>query len=731
MSSTAQQIQQYLNATKAGSQIVSNLAPSSGLAGASPYLGNAASGAGIIAGLQQGGVSGYGSAAAGGAKLAGNLAGNSNLSSLGQGAGSALGIINGIKTGGVGGYGQAAVSGAQLGAQAGLLPAVAGTAAGYAAVPLAIYNEAKNWQSGATGADALGGAASGAAIGTMVLPGIGTAVGALLGAAGGALSSAFGNGRVDPENATFEGYTQAYNKAAAQNPALGNQVAAATTNPYLALAGMFDLRKNQIKGNIPIYNEYGRMGEQKFTNDFDSHIDSALKAGTIKPGDDANTIYNKAVAPWINSMGDWEDSNKNAMTALLKQMGQQYVTGQYQQDWKSIGGQTPFAQQAAPASNLAATTPAAQTKGSQRMARGGAVNDYERQARLHEIYKHGLRKTNYDDGGGVTTYFGDTPTDSGDVSSWYNLPDYLGDQTSTVGGYDAGSLTADPFDLSGGSSGSSGGSGATTGSALASLLKNLGVSGATAQSAAPYAALAPLLGSLLGANKQGSAPSLPSQYQGQVMNLATPADARKQNNLSGMTMDDWLHAGEGPEIQYYQNNALPATPMSDPNQQVAQAVSAATGQPFAGGTQAAPIAGGNGRPVGGSAANYQAPTPQSAAPSVGLQPVTRAPMAVMAAGGPYDDPSAAYGTSAVGHVKGPGDGTSDSIKLKNAYLSNGEYVMDAPTVSILGAGSNDAGAKALDALRVAARKHAGKHLAKGKQPMKAFDPVAHMFGGGQ
>jgi hypothetical protein len=63
------------------------------------------------------------------------------------------------------------------------------------------------------------------------------------------------------------------------------------------------------------------------------------------------------------------------------------------------------------------------------------------------------------------------------------------------------------------------------------------------------------------------------------------------------------------------------------------------------------------------------------------------------------------------HVQGPGDGTSDSIP---ARLANGEYVMDAQTVSMAGNGDNGSGAKALDQFRENLRKHKGGALAKGK-----------------
>ena len=78
-----------------------------------------------------------------------------------------------------------------------------------------------------------------------------------------------------------------------------------------------------------------------------------------------------------------------------------------------------------------------------------------------------------------------------------------------------------------------------------------------------------------------------------------------------------------------------------------------------------------------------------------------------------------------GYVDDPGygGGTSDEV---NAKLSGGEYVMDGGTVSMLGNGSNDAGARKLDQLREQVRKHAGKSLVKGKQFMKAKEPLAYL-----
>lgn len=77
------------------------------------------------------------------------------------------------------------------------------------------------------------------------------------------------------------------------------------------------------------------------------------------------------------------------------------------------------------------------------------------------------------------------------------------------------------------------------------------------------------------------------------------------------------------------------------------------------------------------------------------------------------------------YVKGGGTGTSDSIP---AVLSDGEYVMDAQTVSMLGDGSSDAGAKKLDQMREELRKHKGSSLAKGDFAPQAKAPLSYIKG---
>ena len=77
-------------------------------------------------------------------------------------------------------------------------------------------------------------------------------------------------------------------------------------------------------------------------------------------------------------------------------------------------------------------------------------------------------------------------------------------------------------------------------------------------------------------------------------------------------------------------------------------------------------------------------------------------------------------------VNGEGTGRSDEIP---ALLSDGEYVIDAETVALLGDGSSKAGAKRLNDFRVNIRKHKGRNLAKGKYSVNARRPERYLSGG--
>jgi len=76
-----------------------------------------------------------------------------------------------------------------------------------------------------------------------------------------------------------------------------------------------------------------------------------------------------------------------------------------------------------------------------------------------------------------------------------------------------------------------------------------------------------------------------------------------------------------------------------------------------------------------------------------------------------------------GFTQGPGTGRSDDIP---ARLSDGEYVIDAETVALLGDGSGKAGAQRLDEMRKNMRQHKAKNLSKGGFSHKAKSPEAYM-----
>lgn len=98
-------------------------------------------------------------------------------------------------------------------------------------------------------------------------------------------------------------------------------------------------------------------------------------------------------------------------------------------------------------------------------------------------------------------------------------------------------------------------------------------------------------------------------------------------------------------------------------------------------------------------------------------------------GGVYDNPeqpqALARGGALTRLARGGGSGRDDTI---NAKLSDGEYVMDAETVALLGDGSTDAGARRLDEMRAKIRQHKGKSMARGKFSANAKSPLAYLKG---
>ena len=97
-------------------------------------------------------------------------------------------------------------------------------------------------------------------------------------------------------------------------------------------------------------------------------------------------------------------------------------------------------------------------------------------------------------------------------------------------------------------------------------------------------------------------------------------------------------------------------------------------------------------------------------------------------GGSFDksEPTALSRGGALSRLaEGGGSGRDDTIP---ARLSDGEYVMDAETVSMLGDGSTKDGARRLDEMRAKIREHKGKSMARGKFSANAKSPLAYLKG---
>ena len=206
-----------------------------------------------------------------------------------------------------------------------------------------------------SGTGAVEGASTGASIGSAIVPGIGTAVGAIIGAAAGAIAGAFN--KTDPENADFNEAVAIWN----QNP----NAVYSIRNPYLALAGLFDLN---LTTNVPIYKKFGRMGEQAFTWWLVNTVYQAAQAGQITPNDTALTIMSDIVQPQINAWGygPMADPHADLINKLIITLILQYTEG-LQGNWDAVSGAypaqfnsiPPFSLPAAPAQQSAPAQPAA------------------------------------------------------------------------------------------------------------------------------------------------------------------------------------------------------------------------------------------------------------------------------------------------------------------------------------------------------------------------------------
>lgn len=604
-------VQGYGNAAIDASKLYNNLNPGNGIPGAGA-LGSAL---GVYNGIQRGGALGYTGAGLSAASLANNIPGV-NIPYVG-GLSAALGVVNGIKQGGVAGYGSAALNGYNL----------------YnAAAP--VVNSLIN--GGTAAADAAGSGAAGAA-------------GAGLGTTAGTAAAIAAPLAMTYSDLSSVPYTL--------SAGWWNNMGKSLTGDSGPQQAMIEATSKSM--NIPLSQAQDMYATQAQRGLVDQYISNSQGGdSSIIGGNKGATIPASVIAQY-----------PGGATAFYKAVASAQAGG---------GGGDPGGGH----SNALAEAPYVK-----KSATGGKMD-------FRDIYKSSFadRKRHFDDGGYVDyvypSYHNETqpapdPVSPGDVWNPSGGQQDINNYSDPSAGYDPNS------------------------GALAALQKALGSGGKDVSSALSalkgYAPLLPLIASLTGAGK-AKAPALPSQYAAPVLNIPTPSYTRTQNPaLAGKSTAYWEHAAENAPQQFYTNNALPSTAVSPPTVTAPTITSPVT------------------NPVVVPHAMGGAIHPSTLA-------LLRALKMRRASGGPirggdpmqnpYDQPSHSY-------IRGPGDGTSDDV---NAKLSNGEYVVDAPTVSLLGNGSNEAGAKALDQFRHRVRTHAGKKLAAGKQPMHAAAPDAYMAG---
>lgn len=705
---------------------------------------------GIYGGLQSNSPLGRAIAAANAAKLGGNLAGNPALSNAGGALGSGIGLYSGLEQGGISGYGQAGVDALRLGSYGanlagnGALGQTLGSAAGDLAIPLSLYNFGKDWQSGATGPDALSGAETGATIGSSFGP-IGTLIGGAGGALVGAASSAFGGGKHDPETTALQGLIPEYQQAYDQNPGAAT-ADLGTLDPqqsFETLAGVFDAKNNTPGHSQPIEQTFGRMQEGTFLNDIADQINSGYTSGKVKPGESASDIYSGVVDPWITSQTGGQgilgpqNGEGGVLTGAIQNLIGDYtsggltgttpigVSGQTDSSLPAFAGMTPQIQAAHTAAeqaqlDRAAAAPPQYTAQEMMGINSGqymppsALTQLTQQAMAAHPNQQPLPITqrpvmaqgghmkkkklrHYDDGGYVDLTSPDDPELNTPLDMFNSSNVNLDDPFAGAGMPGASNLdnlmNESNFPSAPDSSSSSSSSGKGLSGSLASLLKGLGLSSGTASTLSQLgltaASLAPIIASLSGkssGNASQPATTPPAGYAPPSTPFQVPSYSRQYTGptTSNWSPEQWYKYGEGPEQSFFSNNQLPSMPGLSP--------------------------------PGGSPAPGQPP------PNNQIQPLSPGQRPVMAQGGALAQAETHQGH---GYVEDPGfgNGTSDDVDAK---LSGGEYVMDGGTVSMLGNGSNEAGARQLDQLRQRVRQHAGKSLVKGKQFMKAKQPEAYL-----
>lgn len=736
------------------------------LATGATAAGDIAGGLGAYQGLTSGNPQQQAQAGINTAKLLNGQTGfgGAGVNSALTGANNALGIYNGIKQGGVLGYGGAGANAAQLAGNLMGNPALSAVG-GYIAAPLAVYNAAKNWKSGATGSDALSGAEAGAAVGS-IIPGVGTLIGGLAGGAIGALSSAFGPGRMDPENSNWNSYVPQYN----QNPQVSQSL-----NPsqdWQLLSGMMDARHNDPGQAEQLEQKFGRMGENTFMDQMTGQINQAAQQGKINSQSSPGQIYSQVVAPWLQSQGITVGSD-----AALGQTGTPgMIVGTNQQEGPALqsaitnligaytqGQLTPQSQVGINGQTVSGMSPFAGFQQQQQAPQQAQQYNPAGLAQLAQLAKANPNMTvsfrrgglaHFDDGGDVSMvtpsltsadYVDPSTLDPSNTvtvtgSTWQpptapSIPDPTlnNDFTSSITPTDVSNLSIGTDPTGGSGNGASG-----WGSLAQSLLSPKGIGALLGGGLGMAGAL-----SNNGQNMTAQYhPNAPQMFGG--MNPAHPGAnqwgnfstaPRTPNNMAGT---NWNTLGQGPMPSFFGQqpqqpqmaqgaqqaggNSIPLAQllaMLQPSQGGAAPGTTSPGAPPAAppAPVGAPQYGGQMNPQQMAALAQQyggaRPNPLMYAGAMRGPMMSQGGLAHLAQGGmPV---SGTHPDQGMRHVRGPGDGTSDDI---NAKLSDGEYVIPAHIVSALGNGSNDAGAAQLDRLQEHIRARVGKQMAKGVQPRR-------------
>jgi hypothetical protein len=250
------------------------------------------------------------------AQMSGTQLARMGLSSYGN----VLGVIQGLQTGGISGYGQAGINMGSLAikglsATGEIAPGVASEASsvlGYAAIPLSVYNFAKNWQSGNTWGDVMQGAETGAAIGSAI-PGVGTLIGAGVGAAIGGISSAFGPGKISQE----AGFTRSVDTSLAGATVAQRAQAMSTMSPAQStqyIQGMMNAHDQSPGHAEPIQLVWGKNNASGFISDMTKQVNTAMASNPAIKSMTPQQIFQNVVYPWMSAKGATINPNQRGVT---------------------------------------------------------------------------------------------------------------------------------------------------------------------------------------------------------------------------------------------------------------------------------------------------------------------------------------------------------------------------------------------------------------------------------